>query len=300
MREAAGVPQPRRPPVHLLGPVTRSAARAAGMDDRQLRSGGLVRLSRDTYLPRSMADDVAARAAAVLMTAPPGAVTSHRAAAALWGIEIPLGDRADRRVDLIVAGGGRAESRSDRLVHRLDLAPDECTERRAQPVTTPARTWRDLAAVLELPALLAVTDQLVRDLVPVDQLAAQLRRRPTGRGCARARTVLPLADPRAESPMESVVRWIFHAAGLPAPELQFVLRGARGEFLARADFAWPAHRVIVEFDGDVHRERDTFVRDLRRQNLVVASGWRVFRYTSADALGRADGMVAELRHALRR
>jgi hypothetical protein len=269
------------------------------MDDRQLRDGSLIRLSRDTYLPRALTDDVEARVAAVLMTAPPGAVASHLAAAALWGIEIPLIGRADRRVDLIVPGEGRAESRSDRRVHRLELADDECSRRRAQPVTTPARTWRDLAAVLEPPALLAVTDQVVRDLAGVDRLAGQLRRRPTGRGCARARTVLALADPRAESPMESVVRWIFHAGGLPTPELQFVLRDGRGTFLARADFAWPARRVMVEFDGDVHREREVFVKDVRRQNLVVAAGWTVFRYTSADAMGRPDDMVTEVRRALR-
>jgi hypothetical protein len=279
--------------------MTRASARAAGFDDRQLRQVGLQRLSRDTYLPRSMADDVAARVAAVLMTAPTGAVASHRAAAALWGIEIPLGDRAERRVDLIVPPGGRAESRADRRIHRLELMRDECTERDAQPVTTPARTWRDLAGVVEPPALLAVTDQLVRGLTGVDQLTEQLRRHPRGRGCARARQVLPLADPRAESPMESVVRWVFHSGGLPAPQLQYIVRGVSGVFLARADFAWPARRVMVEFDGDVHRSRDVFVKDLRRQNLVVDAGWTVLRYTSADALGRPDEMVAEVRRALR-
>ncbi|MGY1801809.1 endonuclease domain-containing protein [Blastococcus sp. SYSU D00922] len=293
------MPQPRRPVVRLTGPVTRSAARAAGMDDRQLREGGFVRLSRDTYVPRSLAEDVDARLAAVLMTAPAGSVASHRAAAAMWGIEIPLVDRTDRRVDLIAPGPGRAESRADRRLHRLSLADDECTHRRGQPVTTPARTWRDLAAVLEPPSLLAVTDQVIRGLAGAADLAAQLRRHPRGRGCARAGKVLPLADPRAESPMESVVRWLFHAGGLPAPELQYVVRDARGAFVARADFAWPAHRVLVEFDGEVHREREVFVKDLRRQNLVVASGWTILRYTSADALGRPDDLVSEVRSALR-
>ena len=269
------------------------------MDDRQLRENGLLRLSRDTYVPRSMVDDVAMRVAAVLMTAPPGAIASHLAAAALWGLEIPLTDRSDRRVDLVVPGEGRAESRADRRVHRLALADDECAEHRGLPVTTRARTWRDLAAILEPAALLAVTDQLVRVLGGVDQLVEQLRRHPTGRGCARARRVLPLADSRAESPMESVVRWIVHAAGLPPPDLQYVVRSSDGTFLARADFAWPALRVLVEFDGDVHRERDVFVADLRRQNVLVGEGWTVLRYTSADALGRPDVMVTELRRALR-
>jgi very-short-patch-repair endonuclease len=279
--------------------MTRAAALAAGLDDRQLRQPGLQRLSRDTYLPRSMADDVVARVAAVLMTSPPGSVASHRTAAAVWGIEIPLGDRTDRRVDVIVPAAGRPESRSDRRIHRLDLAPDECTERHAQLVTTPARTWRDLAGVLEPPALLAVTDQVVRSLAGADQLAGQLRRHPAGRGCARAATVLPLADPRAESPMESVVRWVLRAGGLPAPELQFVLRDDSGLFVARADFAWPARRVMVEFDGAVHRDRDVFVKDVRRQNLVVGAGWTMLRYTSADVLGSPEDMVAEIRRALR-
>lgn len=279
--------------------MTRSAARAAGYDDRQLRQPGLQRLSRDTYLPRSMANDVTARVAAILMGAPEGSVASHRTAADLWGLELPLGDRTDSLVHLIVPPGGRAESRSDRRIHRLDLADDERTVRHGQPVTTLARTWRDLAGVLEPPALLAATDQVVRVLTGVDQLAEQLRRHPRGRGCGRARKVLPLADPRAESPMESVVRWIFLAGGLPAPELQFVLRDASGVFIARVDFAWPDRRVIVEFDGDIHRDRDVFVKDVRRQNLVVAADWTMLRYTSADALGRPDDMLAEVRRALR-
>jgi hypothetical protein len=233
------------------------------------------------------------------MNAPPDAVASHLSAAALWGIAVPLVDHGDDRVDLIVPGGGRAESRADRRIHRLQLADDERTTRLGQPVTTPSRTWRDLAGVLDPPSLLAVTDQLVRLSGGRQGLRDQLARRPRGRGCARARTVLDLADPRAESPMESVVRWLFYDGGLPAPELQYVVRNAAGVFLARADFAWPDHRVLVEFDGDLHRERDVFVKDLRRQNGVLAEGWTMLRYTSADALGRGDDMVAEVRRALR-
>lgn len=258
-----------------------------------------MRLSRDTYLPRSLSTVPDVRVAAILMNAPPDAVASHLSAAALWGIAVPLVDREDHRVDVIVPGAGRAESRADRRIHRLELAEDERTTRLGQPVTTPARTWRDLAGVLEPPSLLAVTDQLVRDPAERQRLREQLARRPRGRGCARARTTIELADSRAESPMESVVRWLFHDGGLPAPELQYVVRDAAGVFLARADFAWPRQRVLVEFDGDLHRERDVFVKDLRRQNGVMGVGWTMLRYSSADALGRGDEMVAEVRRALR-
>ncbi len=56
--------------------------------------------------------------------------------------------------------------------------------------------------------------------------------------------------------------------------------------------------MLVEFDGDVHRDRDVFVNDLRRQNQLVAEGWVVLRFTSADVLGRPDEVIAEIRRAL--
>jgi very-short-patch-repair endonuclease len=110
--------------------------------------------------------------------------------------------------------------------------------------------------------------------------------------------VLPVADPRAESPMESVLRWLLHEAGLPAPDLQFVVRDSSGTGLGRADLAWPDRKVLVEFDGDVHRQRDVFVKDTRRQNRLIAAGWTVLRFTSADVLGRPEEVVAEIRSAL--
>lgn len=291
---------PSRPrPSRLTGPATRSLARAAGISDQQLRHPDVVRLSRGTYLPRVVARDLAARVAAVLLTAPAGAVISHATAAALWGVAIPLQPERPQ-VDITVGTGSAVRGRRDRAVHRRPLDDDEVTRHRGFPLTTPARTWRDLAMVLSPPALLAVTDQLLAAGTTVHELSAQLDRRPHGRGRARARAVLPVADPRAESPMESVLRWLLHAAGLPRPVLQHEIRDDGARFVGRADLAWPGRKVLVEFDGDVHRERDVFVRDLRRQNRLIAAGWVVLRFTSADVAGRPDEVVAEIRRALHR
>jgi very-short-patch-repair endonuclease len=246
-----------------------------------------------------LASVLSARVEAVLLTAPDRAVISHATAADLWGVAIPL-QREDPRVHLTVATGSSVRGRRDRVVHRTPLTDSDVTTRDGVPVTTPERTWRDLAGVIQPAALLAVTDQVLGRGVSRAELERQLRRRPTGRGSARARAVLPVADPRAESPMESVLRWILHEAGLPAPDLQYVVRDGAGGFLARADLAWPDRKVLVEFDGDVHRERDVFVDDLRRQNRLVAAGWTVLRFTSADVLGRAHEVVVQIRRALGR
>jgi hypothetical protein len=289
----------RRTRSRLTGPATRASARAAGIPLSQLRHRDVVRLSRDTYLPRAVAGVPDVRIAAVLLTAPDQALVSHTTAAGLWGVAVPL-QREDRRVHLTVATGSAVRGRRDRVVHRTPLVDGDTTTRDGVPVTTPQRTWRDLAALLEQAALLAVTDQLLARWCSRPDLRAELDRRPNGRGSARARAVLPLADPRAESPMESVLRWVLHEAGVPAPDLQYVVRDGAGAFVGRADLAWPEQRVLVEFDGDVHRERDVFVDDLRRQNRLVAAGWTVLRFTSADVLGRPDDVIAAIRAALAR
>jgi very-short-patch-repair endonuclease len=100
--------------------------------------------------------------------------------------------------------------------------------------------------------------------------------------------------------MESVLRWLLHAAGLPAPVLQHRLVRGAGRTSPRGDLVWPEHRLLVEFDGDLHRDRDVFVDDLRRQNRVVLDGWTVLRFSSADVLGRPDDVVTAIRRALRR
>jgi hypothetical protein len=274
-------------------------ARAAGITDKQLRHREVARLSRDTYVPAGLVGQLRTRLPAVLLTAPAGAVVSHVTAAAIWGIEVPLQPPSDRRADLTVPLASRAESRSDRRIYRGELPGDDVTTLSGLPVTTPARTWRDLAAVLHQPALLAVTDQLLDGRCTREQLENQLARRPRGRGSARAREVLPVGDPLAESPMESVLRWLIHSAGLPPPVLQHPVRDEAGIFLGRADFAWPDRKVLVEFDGNIHRERDVFVNDARRQNRLIAAGWTVLRFTSADVLGRPDEVIAAIRQAIR-
>lgn len=270
-------------------------AAQAGISRKELRHRDVVRLSRDTYLPRVLVDELPVRIAAVLLTAPASAVVSHATAAALWGLAIPL-QPDDPKVHVTVATGSAVRGRADRFVHRSPLTAGEVTERLGFRLTTPERSWRDLAAVLTPPALLAVTDQLLNFWCTTSDLQRQLDFRPTGRGSARARQVLPVANRRAGSPMESVLRWLLHAAGVPAPGLQHAIWTPIAVF--HADLAWPERKVLVEFDGEVHRDRRVFVEDLRRQNALIAAGWTVLRFSSADVLGRPDEVVAQILRAL--
>lgn len=295
--DAARMPK-RMPRSQITGPARRSDVRASGLNERELRHPDVVRLSRDTYLPRAQSGELKSRLAAVLLTAPAGAVISHLSAADLWALEIPFRDRGDDRVHVTIPAGSSAESRVDRRLYRLVIEPRDVVREGSMPVTSPARTWRDLAGILQPSALLAATDQILNGLASRRELAEELARRPRGRGCGRARLVLPLGNPLAESPMESVLRWLIHDGGLPMPLLQHPVHDAGGVVVAAADMAWPERKVLVEFDGDVHRERKTFVRDRRRQNRLVAAGWIILRFTSADVYGDPAGVLAQIRRAL--
>jgi len=290
------VPTPPVPP-RVDRPLDRAGARRAGISDWQLRHRETVRTSRNTYLPRAAALDLRRRIDAVLLGAPSSAVVSHLTAAAVWGFEVPL-VADDGLVHLTVPPGSRVRSRADRRIHSSAVPAAETRTVRGLPLTSPSRTWLDLAGGVPPAALLAVTDQMLARGFPPDEFPRILDRAAGRRGVVAARRILPSADPLAGSPMESVLRWLIIDAGLPRPVLQYVVRDRQGRFLGQVDLAWPEQRVIVEFDGEVHRDRRVFVHDLRRQNGIVLAGWQILRFTSADVLGRDRTPVGTIAGAL--
>jgi very-short-patch-repair endonuclease len=100
-----------------------------------------------------------------------------------------------------------------------------------------------------------------------------------------------LAEP-AESPMETRLRWLLIAVGLPRPQVQAKLS------FGRADLYYPSARLVIEYDGVNHRDR--LVEDNRRQNLLQNAGFRLLRFTAADLAQRPETIVTLVRDALHR
>lgn len=100
----------------------------------------------------------------------------------------------------------------------------------------------------------------------------------------------------AESPMETRLRLLLVFNGLPCPELQKELLDENGRLMGRVDMYFPAARLVVEYDGEGHRDR--LVEDNRRQNLLQNHGYQVLRFTAADLRSRPDAAVALVRSAL--
>jgi hypothetical protein len=168
--------------------------------------------------------------------------------------------------------------------------------RRGVPTTIPSATAVRLAGCLPLDDAVAAVDRIVQaglaDLDDVREIVAAIR----GPGAARARAACALADGLAGSPQETRLRLLFHRAGLPTPVAQFTVR-RDGRFVAAVDFAWPEHRLAVEYDGLWHGAPAQFGKDRRRLNGITAAGWRVVFVTAAD-LHRPAELVARVRTEL--
>lgn len=217
--------------------------------------------------------------AAVRQLATP-VVVSHGSAALLWGLPAPTSGP----VDLIQATRPSTSARDlRRHAHRLD--DGEATLLSGVPVTTPVRTVVDCAMSLSPRSALVVADAALHAGVDRDACLTLLSTMPGRRGAVQARAILELADDGAESPGESLARFVVLAAGLPRPETQVAVQTHLGVFWS--DLGWPQWRLLAEYDGRGKYEAggtasEAVLAEKRRQDAVEEAGFRVLRLCSED------------------
>ncbi|MEV0335766.1 DUF559 domain-containing protein [Nocardia sp. NPDC050717] len=108
---------------------------------------------------------------------------------------------------------------------------------------------------------------------------------------------MPLVDPGAESPPESLTRLSIVRSGLPAPETQIVVRDEAGDFVARLDMGWRQWRVGVEYDGAHHwTDPAQRTKDIDRSAILADLGWRIIR-VSASLLYRRPHIFLDRIHS---
>ena len=231
------------------------------------------------------------------------AALSYRAAAVLRGL---VGFKQARVEVTVPTNRNRSVSHKIRIHVQRDLVPDEdIMTIDGIPVTKPARTLLDLAAVESADVIeRCLDDALRRRLVSLPFLERWLAdpRRKRHRG---ARVLERLVDARTtmgvtESALETQVLRLLRDAGLPVPRLQYVVQDG-DRFIARLDFAYPDDHVAIEADGfRYHDQRREFDDERARGNEIEALGWRVLRVTSRHLAQDPDGVVTWVRRALER
>ncbi len=216
-------------------------------------------------------------------------------AAALFGFD------TEEPPDLhILDPPGRALRCADGLVvHRRDGAP--LVVRDGRRATAPAWTAIEVARSLRRPRALATLDAALRSgTCSLPELWRSAVEQKGRRGIVAVRDLLPLADARSESPMESEARLAMIDGGLPVPELQYEILDGNGE-LRRLDFAWPEQRVAAEYDGLAwHSGAEAMRSDRRRQNALHDIDWMVVPIVFEDVRYCPWEFVARINGQLRR
>jgi very-short-patch-repair endonuclease len=72
---------------------------------------------------------------------------------------------------------------------------------------------------------------------------------------------------------------------------------AGGEFAL--DLAYPEIQLAIEYNGADHLNADRALRDLEREQLLVAAGLRIIRFGAVTALHHPRTIAARVRHELR-
>ncbi|MEU4158873.1 DUF559 domain-containing protein [Actinoplanes sp. NPDC026670] len=268
-------------------PFRGSQAVAAGQLTKAMLAGpNWRRLFPDVYAHRDTNLDHAAWCRAAMLALPDNIAIGGPSAAVLWGVTtIP----PHMPVTLVAPRQTRLRRARRLSVHYTNLAETDVTVHNGIRLTTPARTVFDLGRRHgRADALAALDAMLHRHLLIEPELHTMLADRRTWPGAGRLAELVTLADPRAESPMESRLRLVIIDAGLPPAAVQHQVHTADGEFLGRVDLAWPELRLAIEYDGDHHRERGQFRRDVGRLNALRMAGWTVLRFTADDVMRWPD------------
>jgi hypothetical protein len=226
---------------------------------------------------------------------------SHTTAALLHGIPLPWWHERHPLVHAAILAPGRAPHANGLRGHRLD-GRTRIVTRDGLRVTSPSDTWRDLASMLTLVQLVAAGDRIVHHRDPMAgtaELAATIRRSSGRRGIATLRAALPLLDDRAESPPESELRVILELGGLPPPRINHVVVDAEGGQARRVDLAYDDLLFAIEYQGDYHRTRTQWRRDMTRRSQLEAAGWYVLE-VNADDLRRPGELISRIHAVLAR
>ncbi|WP_212833882.1 hypothetical protein [Catellatospora sp. TT07R-123] len=285
------MPKPPLRPQELSRRIFRGAdaVRSGLLTPAQLRSTAWQPLFRGVYADRALTITHRLRCLAVVdFLLPEDGVIAGRSAACLYGAPY----EADGLVEVLTPG--RFGPMAGLLVHR-GTVPDKDVTRRTDGirVTTPQRTCWDLARWLDLPDAVALIDVLTtRRVVSTAALAEYASARIGSPGWNRLLKVAKLADPAARSPLESRLRVRLALAGLPAPVLHYVVEAGDGP-APSLELAWPQQRVGVVCDAEEAPRRV-------RVPVPDDADWTVLTVTASRLAEDFDGIVAELRTALRR
>lgn len=304
-RHPSGVTARKPLPQHLTGRAfTVELATTGGVPKHRLQARDLVSPFWGVRAPADAPLSLLYRCRLLSLALPEHAFFSGATAAALLGMPVPLVHTGPlATLEVCVAAPARSIRRRGVHGRRLQIERADVESRLGVRLTSPARTWCDLAPVLTLAELVAAGDHLIfhkRPVVTRVELEAAVYRHPGRRWRGKLLRALELLDDRSESPRESILRVTVVRHGFPAARANVSIYDEIGRFVGRVDLLFEEYREILEYQGDHHRtDMRQWRRDISRKAEIESLGYHITE-VAADDLADVNPLVRRLERNLRR
>jgi hypothetical protein len=285
-------------------PITSVEARDLGVGFPQLRAlvkhGLVTRPVHGVYAVATLPDTLEFRVSVLKLVVPESCVVTDRTAGWLWGADMILApnDHVITPRVSVFCPPGRHLRREIVSSGERRLTKHDVSEVDGLLVTTPLRTACDLGRLLHRDQAIAALDSLCAlGAFSLDQLLAETTRFRRYRGVVQLRVLVLLADPRAQSPGESVLRLRWIDIGLPRPECQIEVLTDWGTSYW-IDVGLPELRFGAEYDGDEFHGETHEIHDAdRRRWLHDERGWTIEVARKANVFGHDQDIQRSLRVA---
>jgi hypothetical protein len=279
-----------------IGLIHRRQLAAVGLSRgavaHRIRTGVLQCVHPSVFIARdARLDEIALRYAALLHVGE-DCVLSHGTAAAVW--EFLPAEPPMLRATVVRR---HVRDGPSLTVHRVpSLDGRDVRVRHGLPVTAPARTLIDFAAVARAPDVAeALARARLHGLVDDRELHAALERAPMRTGIVDLRRLLKRPEHQllTRSRLERDLIALLTEAGLPLPLTNVRVNGHE------VDGYWPDHKLVLEVDSWLyHRSREAFGRDRSRDQDHLAHGDRTVRVTDEQIAEHPIRAAARIAAAL--
>lgn len=210
-----------------------------------------------------------------------------------------------RLIDLVSADRGSRTYAHGVSVRPATLPAEHVVLDQGVPITSRARTAADLMRVGTMPDAIIAADAALHVGLPKPDLERAVDFCSHWSNGQQAVAALAFANGLAESPAESLARWVCaQEEKLPVPELQIEMYDRDGQ-IGRVDLLFRCFRVILEVDGLI-KYTDPWCGDpmeaLRREHArearLRAVGWTVIRTTWQELVSNPAGLIRRLLAAM--
>ncbi|MCX2934920.1 hypothetical protein ORI20_32160 [Mycobacterium sp. CVI_P3] len=255
-----------------------------------VKAGALIRVWHGIYALQEPA--LVGRLAGLDLMTGRTMVACMSTAASLYGFDT----ENDSRVH-VLDPGVRVRPTAGLMVHQRIGAPLRRIQGRL--ATAPAWTAIETARSLRRPRALATLDAALRcSACSVAELQAVVREQGGRRGIVKVRDLLPYADGRAESAMESEARLVFIDGGLTPSTIQHEIVDHCGDRW-RVDFAWPEVMVAAEYDSmEWHANPTAWKRDRIKTARLQDCGWTLLRFVVDDVRRHPVDLLARVANCI--